>query len=275
MKKITEAFTFSIIGYGRLGKTLAKQLQLIGGECKYIISRKPSAITDFHPFTQLVPISAIGGIDYLGQYCFICVPDDHISMVAKSVDTSLINCSRSDFIHTSGAKSSSLLDVLQKKGCRIATFHPMQTFTGEDHKDVFENILVSLEGDNSLSLDLYDIATSMGCKPIVVNEQDKIRLHIAGVMVSNFIFSLVIEASKVVIPLAEFPEEFIRQVYGPLMKKTINNIIDHGVSKSLTGPASRGDVNSIEVHKRILERDDHNKMLYEIMTDTISEFVNK
>lgn len=273
MKKVSESFTFSLIGYGRLGKTLSKHLQLIGGECKYVISRHPLSLSAFKTGTNSILISQIKEVDWLGQYCFICVPDDRISDIANILESCNLNSKNTDFIHTSGAMSSSELMVLQNNGSRIAAFHPMQTFTGNDESDVFQNVLLSLEGDRSLTQELSKVASHMGCKPLVVNEQDKMRLHIAGVMVSNFIFSLVIEAAKVVQPIDDSPEEFIREVYGPLIEKTVENIVKYGVHKSMTGPASRGDIQSVEAHKRLLELNGLNKPLYEIMTASIVDYI--
>jgi predicted short-subunit dehydrogenase-like oxidoreductase (DUF2520 family) len=275
MTRPNDKFTFSIIGLGRLGKTLAKQLNLVGGDCQYLISRraKQIIINDF-PIESTFPYSRLNEIKSLGQYCFICVPDDHIQTTADLILKSNIDLSGTDFIHTSGTKNSSILDNLKEKGLKTCSFHPMQTFTGDDANDVFKNILVSIEGQSELSSKLFQIAYQLGSKPLIVSKRDKMTLHISGVILANFISALVIEAKKILSTLEVPTDEFIRDIYGPLMLNTLNNILKRGVKDALTGPAARGDQETLMDHKLFLQNNGYSSEVYDILTRTISDYMN-
>lgn len=268
-------FTFSLIGPGRLGSTLAKHLHLVGGECKYLISRteKQVKIPECH-IESTISITQLDEIYSLGKYCFICVSDDHIAAASNMILKSGIDLSGTDFIHTSGTNNSSVLMELSKNGGRTCSFHPMQTFTGNDGDDVFKNILVSIEGNSELSSELAQIANKLGSNPLIVSKDDKMILHISGVILANFMAALVIEAKKVLSTLNVPSDEFIRDTYGPLMEKTLKNILNRGVKDALTGPAARGDNETIHTHKLFLQNNGYRSEVYEMLTRTISDFVN-
>jgi len=274
MKKRIPQFSFSLVGPGRLGKTLARHLQLIGGECKYIISTNETKLDiEGISMKSTKSIDKLDGIESLGHYCFICVPDDHISLAAVALLENLKDLSGTDFIHTSGTKSSSVLLNLKSSKNRICAFHPMQTFTADDTHEIFKSILISIEGDPDLSNELFDIAEQLGSKPLIVSEVDKKVLHIAGVILANFISALVIEASNVISFIDDSPEEFIRETYGPLMMKTLDNILHVGLVKGLTGPAARGDLETISEHKLFLQNNGYSTEVYDLLTKVISDYV--
>lgn len=275
MNNHDKRFTFSLIGPGRLGSTLAMHLHLVGGDCKYLISRTAKKVKiQEHPIGSAISFAQLHEIDSLGKYCFICVPDDHIANASNMIKKSELDLLGTDFIHTSGTKNSSILSELSNRGGRTCSFHPMQTFTGNDGDDVFKNILVSIEGHSQLASELSQIAYKLGSNPLIVSEDDKMILHISGVILANFIAALVIEAKKVLSTLNVPSDEFIRDTYGPLMVKTLKNILDRGVKGALTGPAARGDNETIHTHKLFLQNNGYRIEVYEILTRTISDFVN-
>jgi predicted short-subunit dehydrogenase-like oxidoreductase (DUF2520 family) len=48
------------------------------------------------------------------------------------------------------------------------------------------------------------------------------------------------------------PEKLAMKIQEPLIKTTLQNIIDKGTVASLTGPVARGDVATVEMHVKAL-----------------------
>ncbi|HAC14342.1 MAG TPA: hypothetical protein DCE78_00125 [Bacteroidetes bacterium] len=261
---------FSIIGFGRVGAGLARSLTRKGGICTGILTSDRSKLDDkvsgLH-FPALVEYSN------LGRFCFICVPDDQISVVADQLSKYPDIPSNTNFIHVSGTRSSHDLTVLSKKGHLVASFHPLQTFNPQADIEIFRDILISIEGDEELKVDLYKIAALLSARPLSVSPEQKKTIHIAAVFVSNFQSALVLEAGKVIGTQFENAEHFVRQNYSSLMQQTVLNIIEKGFPDALTGPAARNDQNTIQQHINYLNDNGLNSSLYSELSDVIRRYL--
>ena len=58
-------------------------------------------------------------------------------------------------------------------------------------------------------------------------------------------------------------------IFEPLVKETVDKAFVLGPENALTGPAKRGDVETIERHKELLENNPEEKEIYELLTNYI------
>ena len=58
-------------------------------------------------------------------------------------------------------------------------------------------------------------------------------------------------------------------VLEPLVKETVNKAFAIGAEKALTGPARRGDMQTIQKHIELLNNDVEEQVIYEILTNYI------
>ena len=58
-------------------------------------------------------------------------------------------------------------------------------------------------------------------------------------------------------------------VLNPLVRETINKSFALGPENALTGPAKRGDMNTIDKHKFMLKDNVEEKQIYELLTNYI------
>lgn len=270
MSLIKDGFTYSIIGYGRVGAALDAALRSIGGiNSGVYVSRDTSKLSE-----QNKTFNRIESISYLkpSDFVFICVPDDAIEQVSRLLPVEILQNCNSIVSHVSGSKPSSILEHLSEKSIRIAASHPLMTFKIDSDADTFKGITVSLEGNSSAVELLSVLFTHMGSNPIVVNPDQKKLLHLAAVITSNFVSSLVFHASDVLKSMDDEPIELVRTVFGPLMLKTVQNITKEGYPSALTGPASRGDNSTIEEHIELLRKLGIDEVLYRELTNQILHF---
>ena len=265
--RFEDGFTYSIIGFGRVGAALDTALGSIGGVCAgNIVSRDASKrVSSRYKNKTIVSISDLNPSDFV----FICVPDDAIESVAKSLPLGVLKQSNAIVTHVSGSKPSSVLDYLAENSIQKASSHPLMTFKMDSDSDVFEGITVSLEGDLSAVESLGILFKRIGSNPIVVTPEQKKLLHLAAVITSNFMSSLVFHASEVLRSVDENPTELTREIFGPLMMKTAENIISEGYPSALTGPAARGDSSTIEEHINLLKKLGIDDIIYRELTNQI------
>jgi predicted short-subunit dehydrogenase-like oxidoreductase (DUF2520 family) len=255
-----------VIGAGKLGTALAHAVALSN---EYTLA---SVITTKDQL-QGISCSIYKKITDVPEYngmVFLCVPDDIINEVGVELLRSGLLQNDCIVAHVSGARGASELKELALTGTPVASFHPMQTFTLNCSSDVFDAIFVSIEGDKSACSILALFAKHLGAKPHIIDAQTKTALHIAGVMVSNFMSGLFLTAGDILNQSnAEYNRDFIRSNYNTIARNTLDNIIQKGFPEAITGPASRGDRKTIEQHLNSIN-DDNLKHLYLTMSSRLA-----
>lgn len=263
-------FTFSVIGTGRVGGCMLRSLPEVGGICSGVVTTSILATRDRFP--GVLASESVSSLIF-GDVCFICVPDDHIEQVSADIASSGSNMANCIFVHVSGAKSSTSLHGIREKGGLIASFHPLASFKPQENIEIFKNTWISIEGDMSAVEFLTSLGKRLGANPQQVQIDFKIRLHLCAVIVSNFISALVLHASDVLREDVSDPTEFIRSNFSSLMQSTLTNILAHGFPDALTGPASRNDQDTIQLHKDTLDSTGIDKTIYQELSDVIIRYV--
>lgn len=234
-----------VIGAGRLGSAL---IEAISHTRYYRLKTVVSAhwqTVDVR--TEVVrDIALVRNLDGL---VFICVPDDKIKEISELLCDVPRITSDTIFTHVSGAMEANELEALQRRGFTVASFHPMQTFTSSSGYREFEDTLISIEGTERATAILESFALAIKGRPLIVDSRTKTALHIAGVMVSNFMSALFLLAADSMKPMnPSLDQSFIRENFASIAQVTLNNIVQKGFPGALTGPASRGDVRTVEKH---------------------------
>lgn len=200
--------------------------------------------------------------DQIGDILFLAVPDDAIGRVAARLASSELNWTKKSVVHCSGNLSSDALKALSDVGCKTASMHLIQTFKRGDKADRFEGIFISLEGNSKVIKILDDLVKILEAKSVVLTKYQKSILHIAAVFSSNYLVALMYQTEKI-LNHAELKEGI--SLLEPLIIQTFQNILEKGTVDALTGPISRGDVNSVQKHLDLIEGDLTSKNLYKMM----------
>jgi len=249
-KKIAD---FSLIGAGRLGTALALGLVAKGLTLKVIsdCSLKKARILrrlagQGRATTDNLKAASSAGI------LFLCVPDDLIPEVVREI--SVADFTYKTVFHTSGASSSALLEPLARRGAAIASFHPVQTFaTLKTDPAIFKGIYFGLEGQSQAIAIGMQLAKKLGGHCLLLADEDKPVYHLACSVSSNFLVVLLAEVKRLLETLG-FEEKAFLEIIEPLLKRTLQNVKNLGLEKSLTGPVVRGDLKTVRSHLTITSK---------------------
>ncbi|AHE66199.1 Rossmann-like and DUF2520 domain-containing protein [Legionella oakridgensis] len=240
----------NIIGAGHLGKTIGRLLV----KNKLV---KVGAI-----FNTSIE-SSISAIEFIGEgkYCtsldelpaanitFITTPDDAISSTCETLVTNRFIEKDSIVMHCSGSLTSDALTSIKKRGCYIASAHPMRSFAKPKLSvEQYSGTYCALEGDSEALSVIAPLFTSIGSITYRINRNKKSLYHAAGVFASNYLVTLSQQALAC-LKDADVEDAMAMQIITNIMRRTVFSL-EQTLSprQSLTGPIQRGDISTIKKH---------------------------
>ncbi|MGF1671866.1 MAG: Rossmann-like and DUF2520 domain-containing protein [Balneolaceae bacterium] len=249
-----------IIGMGALGRTLADALQNISVPIKSVVTSKKKEALSFSGMNPAVYKSVNELKIEEPAILFIAVPDDIIEKVASDIAAIKgVEWESVVITHCSGAQTSDFLDILKKRGASVAAFHPLQTFSMFSEADSFQDIFISIEGDQKAVHVLDNMARELGSKTLILSKEQKQKLHISAVFASNFLVAIM-NAAENLADETGIDDSF--SVLKPLVEQTLGNIYNGGTEKALSGPLVRGDTKTIKNHLELLKSKPRLRELY-------------
>ncbi len=163
-------------------------------------------------------------------------------------------------VHSAGSVSK---EVLKDISTNYGILYPFQSLRKEMEAIPDIPLLVDANTEEALTL-IEDFAKTLSSTVKRTTDEEKLKLHVAGVVVSNFTNHLYAVA-----------EDFCKkenldfELLLPLIKETANRITKHSPADVQTGPAFRNDVFTLDKHLRILSTHPKLKYLYLKLTDSI------
>lgn len=243
-----------IIGAGRLGCSLGLALKAAGLSLR--------AITCAHQESAQESSQILGGLAYhlkpekaiaRGQIIFLCVPDGQISPLVKKLAKTQFNWSGRFVFHTSGLLSSKVLKPLKKLGAKVASFHPIQSFSSKETPAVhWRKIFITLEGDEEALALAREIIQKIGARPLEIARKNKPLYHAACSLASNHFVSLFSLASELLEQVG-FEKSQALEALKPLVDGTWKNLKPTDPSRALTGPIVRADWVTVREHLHALK----------------------
>ena len=245
--------SISIIGAGRLGKTLARLTQRSGQDrvqdvmtrglasarvaCEFIGAGRP--VCDW---AQLAPADL-----YL-----LAVPDMEIAACAQALASTGTVPAGAVAFHASGVSESGLLQPLAVRGAHIGSLHPAFSFADPERAaEGFADVLCALEGDAEACAALRALAQAIGGRPFQLADGGKPAYHAALSVASNYLVTLSAMARSLA-SQGGVPEELLTPLLGGLMRQTLENALALGPQAALTGPIVRGDASTVALHLRAM-----------------------
>lgn len=217
-----------IVGSGNVATHLGRALVNAGHQVVAVCSRtEQNAARLAH---QLGARAITDPADMPADICdvvLIAVSDRAVASVSQTLPVSAAIVA-----HTSG---SIPLETLAARHSRAGVFYPLQTFSRQADVD-FSTIPLFIEGtDDAVSHELTALASRLSHSVHYADSEVRSRLHIAGVLSSNFPIYL-LEMTREV--LGDIPLNVVE----PLAFASLQKAFAMGPADALTGPARRGDV---------------------------------
>ena len=245
-----------IIGTGNTATVLGKKFKEAGHHIVQVFGRDASAASKLAYQFDTESTNYWSVIRKNADFYLVAVADDAIAEVAKHVHVpgKLV-------AHTAASVAK---DVLKTMSHHYGVFYPLQSL----RKDVDElpDIPVFIDAsDEGTGKKLEQLARSISReKVIVAGDKERLKLHVAAVIVSNFTNHLY----KLAEDYCKREGLDFKQLL-PLIEETAQRLKTISPSDAQTGPAIRHDQPTIEQHLIVLEKYPHLKKIYEVMTESI------
>ena len=214
------ALSVRIIGGGRAGGAMAAALAEVGWQVVPILGRSATA-------SEMA--GAADGVDLV----LIATPDAAVPEVATAVEPT----ATSVVAHLAGSLG---LDAVASHP-RPAALHPLVALpdAAVGSRRLLEGGWFAVAGDPFVR----QVVADLGGRAFEVADTDRAAYHAAAVVASNHLVALLGQAERIAagagVPFAAFMD---------LVRATVNNVAELGPAAALTGPAARGDIDTIRRH---------------------------
>jgi predicted short-subunit dehydrogenase-like oxidoreductase (DUF2520 family) len=246
--------TFSFIGAGALGGTLARALAARGATIASVSARGPArarALATSLPGSRYEPDVAalVAGAGTV----VLAVPDDAL----PALDAALSWRTGQAVIHLSGSRGTEALPAARAAGAAVAALHPLLSFPSAAADGAAA--LAHLRGctwalettDSALAERLGALVEALGGRIVRLGVGDRVPYHIAAVLASNYVIALLGAAIDLWRGFGVDGATALDALL-PLLRGAVESLAAKGPSAALTGPIARGDVGTVAAHLRWL-----------------------
>lgn len=239
----------AIVGCGKVGTTLAIWLSDVGYGICGVASKSLSSAKQAAELAESGNYSQTNwDITPQADIVFISTPDGIISDVCTEISDNRGFKENAVVLHCSGAHPSTILSAARDCGAVIGSMHPLQSFASiNKEKNPFQGIVAAVEGEDDAVDAARQIAAELGATCYTIRTEAKMLYHASAVVASNYLVTLVGLAFKL-IGVAGISDTDAFAVLKPLINGTLGNIEKVGIVAALTGPISRGDVDTVRQH---------------------------
>jgi predicted short-subunit dehydrogenase-like oxidoreductase (DUF2520 family) len=244
-----------IVGPGRVGLALGQALAE-AGELDDLVycGRRPDPPT--HPLFTQGFARYVYGLEPPRQgttAVFLTVTDDAIPGMAEFLSLQGPAPEGCPVFHCSGALSTDALEPLHVRGYQVGSFHPLLSIArpleGAAH---FSGAAVAISGEPEALVVGRRLANALGARTILIPTNRRVLYHAAGVFASNYLLVLLEAARRLLVQAGAGDEDAVAALI-PLVRSTLDNLEAFGTAGALTGPVSRGDAETVDLHLRVLE----------------------
>jgi predicted short-subunit dehydrogenase-like oxidoreductase (DUF2520 family) len=252
---MSEINSIALIGAGRVSTHLGAALKAKGLEITAVYDRN---IKTAEAFAQKLGVKRIVkiGDKINADLIIIAVSDDAVAEVARQ----LSEHTKGLVVHTSGAVAMRIIPSYLRRG----VFYPLQSFS-YDKKIIWENVPFCIEAENDTDVNaLGGLAERISRKVYLLSSEQRKALHLAAVFANNFA-NLMFEFSEELLAKAEID----RSILHPLILETANKVLMQPAAEAQTGPAMRGDLDTIRAHQLVLGENNSLRSVYDVLTREI------
>jgi predicted short-subunit dehydrogenase-like oxidoreductase (DUF2520 family) len=257
----------TLIGTGNVAYHLGLRFRENDAILNQIVGRNEDKIRAFSIVFQTDATTDFSKIKTDSDIYIIAVNDSAIETVAQKLSQVLDNLPTGQagqlVAHTSGSIPSSILAPYFKN---YGSLYPLQTFSVSSFVD-FDSVPIFINTTPQYLQDsLEKIALNLSPNVHFLPDEKRVALHVAAVFVNNFTNHL-FHIGKTITDKNVLPFDTLI----PLIEQTVFKIKNQDPKAVQTGPAIRGDVNTMEKHIAFLKDYPPQYLgLYELFSESIS-----
>ncbi|WP_394353234.1 Rossmann-like and DUF2520 domain-containing protein [Limnovirga soli] len=257
----TKDMNVVIIGSGNVATVLAKLIKHAGHTITEIISRDITHASTLAGEVNAIAKNDITQISTDADMYIMAVADSAIATIAEK-----LNINKGIVVHTSGAVP---MQVLSASGSGYGVLYPLQSLRKENNF-IPEIPLLIAGNDETVVGTIRNFAKSLSANVSVAGNQERLQLHIAAVIVSNFtnhLYTLTADYCAA--------EKINFGLLLPLIQEVANRLSYSQPAQMQTGPAIRNDNSTIEKHLAVLATYPALAGLYAQLTKSIQTYYAK
>ncbi len=244
-----------MIGSGNVATVLGRLLKQNGHEVLQVISRSAEHAKKLADELGCDFSDYGANINKDAEIYIVSVIDSALYELNKS-----LHLGNKIVLHTAGSVP---LDVLKDISVNYGVLYPLQSLRKEIKYQDDIPFLVDGNTEETKTL-VEDFARTFSTNIAKANDEERLKLHVAAVIVSNFTNHLYALAEEFCAR-----EKIDFKLLQPLIKETAERIEHISPSQVQTGPAVRKDVFTLDKHLRLLTAHPKLKYIYLKLTDSI------
>jgi len=249
-----------LIGAGNVAWHLGMAFQRKGIAIGGVWSRNPDRSSALASLLHCRTLASPAGLAGKEGLVLIAVPDRAIPEVLSDLPSSRL--SGLVIAHTSGGTR---MDVFPPDLRNVGVFYPLQTLTQGFPTDLQEVPILISARDQACGDILSAYAAQVSARVVPIDDEDRPHIHLAAVFVNNFVHHLGIQANRI---LAS--RQLDRSLLLPLLKETMHKMETTDPELLLTGPARRGDMNTVHAHLALMADQPRLASLYRLLSLSIN-----
>lgn len=240
------------VGAGTLGRGLALALDGVG--CNVVaVSSRTWTSADWLA-ERIDGCAAMDTAQDVADACdlvFITTPDGAIADVAAAVQWR----AGQGVAHCCGATSIELLEAAARAGTAVGAMHPFQTFAALSHPTEaarrLSGVTFAVSATGWLADYLPSLAERLDGRAITIPDELRPLYHASAVLACGYVGALLDAAISLWARMGYTEADGVAAV-APLTRATIEAIAAVGPVNAVTGPAVRGDADTIAAHLALL-----------------------
>ncbi len=252
-----------LLGAGRVAFHLAKQLVKVQDfELIQVFSRRLTSAEDLISSidfsSKVKAVDELSSVNTEADYYIFSLVDSALEEVWSQMPQT-----KGLWLHTAGSVS---IEQMARYHQHSAVLYPLQTFSKERELD-WAKIPLYLETLDNSEMELETLALAFSQNTHWVSSKQRAKLHCAAVFACNFTNHMLALSEELL-----QKESFEAKTLLPLIDETLAKVHYLPAKQAQTGPAIRGDENTMNAHLEALADSPHLAKLYKLLSQSIQDF---
>jgi predicted short-subunit dehydrogenase-like oxidoreductase (DUF2520 family) len=249
---LLEGIRFSVAGPGRVGESLARWAKAAGAELVSVGGRRASSAS----WRGAPRRESLRRLDTAEQDLLLVTVSD--GAVAETAALLARRPQARVVLHTSGSLDASALDPLRQSGSAVGSLHPLKAFPRPlpDPAEA-KGVFFAVDGDPEAQELAFRLAAAWGGVAAEVPPDARPLYHFAATLAAGGVTTLIAAAAEIAGRLG-LPEEvargYVELARGAVAAAGIALQEGRPLASAITGPAARGDRETLERHLEALSQ---------------------
>jgi len=245
-----------ILGAGNVALHVSRHLYLAGHQVSCIWSRSIDSARRVAAASGSVAVSDAEEVPGDADFYLIAVADKAIAEVAFR-----FSGRKGIWVHTAGAVGmDQLAGIFENYG----VLYPLQTLSRQRQVSLDDTPFLVEGSSRAVLMKIHSLASSITERVVDMNSADRLTVHLAAVFANNFSNHMVTIATRI---MEKNGGSF--SMLEPLIRETFMKMRETNPADAQTGPAVRGDEETIRKHLELLKGNPDWQKLYTFISRDI------